>query len=165
MNIAQQLFVVFFAICWGTSSNAWPRWKPFHWTFVFELIQVRRRVGLSIRLLNVCPITYFAIVLAWIGHGGPNMGTLRVGDCLRLAVLGISPAFAVFGFYRIWFGVIECRSSLFYLTDKTLPPELNGTEPTSDTLKIGHRWWRVNVLFGALYVFLPLIAVWIFRYR
>jgi hypothetical protein len=164
MNIAQQLFVVFFAICWGTSSNAWPRWKPFHWTFVFELVQVRRRVGLSMLLLNICPIAYFAIVLAWLGKGGPTIGTLGVIDSLCEVVRGIGPAFAVFGFYRIWFGLIERRSALFYLTDATLPAELVGIEPTSDTLKIGQRWWRINVLFGALYVFVPLLGVWLLQY-
>jgi len=164
MNIAQQLFVVFFAICWGTSSNAWPRWKPFHWTFVFEIAQVRRRVGLSMLLLNICPIVYFAVVLAWLGNGGPAVGTLGVVQSLREVIRGVSPAFAVFGFYRIWFGLIERRSVLFYLTDATLPAELVGVEPTSDTLKLGQRWWRMNVLFGALYVLVPLIAVWLLQY-
>ena len=164
MNIAQQLFVVFFAICWGTSSNAWPRWKPFHWTFVFEHAQVRRRVALSMLLLNIVPIAYFAAMFAWLGQGGPSSGALGLVDSFREVVRGVGPAFAVFGFYRIWFGVIERCSSLFYLSDATLPRELAGIEPTTDTLRIGQRWWRVNVFFGAMYVFLPLIAVWLLRY-
>jgi len=164
MNIAQQLFVVFFAICWGTSSNAWPRWKPFHWTFVFEHREVSRRVGLSMLLLNFFPIAYFAIVLAWLGEGGPSAGPLGALSWAREVARGVSPAFAVFGLYRIWFGVIECCPSTFYMTDAALPADLKEVEPTSDSLKIVHRGWRVNVLFGAAYVFLPLLVLWILRY-
>lgn len=116
-------------------------------------------------LLNLCPITYFALVMAWLGDGGPTDGKLATVTWLREVARGIGPAFAVFGFYRIWFGVIERRRSLFYFSAVTLPSELQGIEPTSDTLKIGHRWWGMNVLFGALYVFLPLIVVWCLSYR
>ena len=165
MNIAQQLFAVFFAIFWGTASNAWPRWKPFHWPFVWEHSQVLCRVLLSILLLNLFPIGYFAIVLAWLGQGGPTDGNLYYLAVLREVLRGVSPAFAVFGFYRMWFGIIESRPSLFYLTDKTLPPELKEIEPTSDTLNIGHRWWCMNVGVGLVYVLLPLVVVWLLRHK
>jgi len=161
MNIAQQLFVVFFAIFWGTSSNAWPGWKPFHWTFVIEIPQIRHRVALSMLLLNILPITYFAVVIAWLGRHGPMNGSLEVISFFREVVRGIGPAFAVFGFYRMWFGIIERRASLFYLTNATLPLELKDVEPTSETLHIGQRWWHMNVIFGLLYVVSPLPAVWL----
>jgi hypothetical protein len=164
MNIAQQLFVVFFAIFWGTSSNAWPRWKPFHWTFVFEHTEVRCRVLLSVLLLNVLPILFFAVVLKWLGSGGPTAGPLDGRTWMREAFRGISPAFAVFGFYRLWFGIIESRPSRFYMTDDKLPKDLTLVEPTIDSLKIVHRGFRVNILFGAVYVILPLLILWILRY-
>jgi hypothetical protein len=63
LNVAQTLFAVFFAIFWGTSSNAWPKWKPFNWPLVFSSWRVARRVGLSVVLLNVAPVLYFACIL------------------------------------------------------------------------------------------------------
>jgi hypothetical protein len=164
MNIAQQLFVVFFAIAWGTSSNAWPGWKPFHWTFFFEYPQVRCRLGLSMLFLNCCPIVYFATLLAWLGQSAPTSTALTVIDYFREVFRGVAPAFAVFGFYRIWFSLIERRPSLFYLTDATRPPELKDIEPTSDSLHILERLWHINLLFGAIYVLLPLIVVWCLSY-
>jgi hypothetical protein len=165
MNIAQQLFMVFFAIFWGTSSNAWPRWKPFHWTLFFELRPARNRVILSVIFLNLCPIIYFAAVIAWLGRSAPAAGYLSGTEYFREAFRGISPGLAVFGFYRIWFSIIEMRPSCFYLKTLEAKDELNEREPTSDSLKILERLWWVNLLFGCLYVVVPLIIVWFLRYQ
>ena len=165
MNIAQNLFVVFFAIFWGTSSNAWPRWKPFHWTYFFEHVEIRCRVLLSVLLLNVCPILFFAAVLAWLGSGGPSTGPLEIGAWAREVFRGISPAFAVFGFYRLWFGIIESHPSVFYMTKDRLPADLHDVEPTFESIKTIHRGWYMNVLFGAVYVTLPLAILWFLRYK
>src|SRR6266571_2067092 len=108
MNASQQIFVLFFAIFWGTSSNAWPRWKPFHWTFFGSSLRITMRVVLSMVLLNLIPVIYFAWAikrLAPVGTAAPNT---------RAVLFGVVPAFAVFGLYRLWFSVIELFPTAFY---------------------------------------------------
>ncbi len=97
MNNAQQIFLLFFAIFWGTAANAWPKRKPFHWPLVSHG-PVLRRLILSITFLNIIPIIYFAWMLGVLQKAGDSV------------VISILPAFSVFGIYRIWLGLTECVS-------------------------------------------------------
>lgn len=108
MDVAQQTFMLFFSIIWGTSANAWPRWKPFHWTLVMQDQRVGRRVLLSLALMNFAPISYFALFFNYLGCGSDVFWVQ--------AVRGALPALAGFGFYRVWMGFVGRRPTLFYYT-------------------------------------------------
>lgn len=140
MNASQQIFVVFFAIFWGTSANAWPRWKPFHWTFFGSSSRVTTRVLWATLLLNVVPVVYFAWMLqqlAAVGTQAPDTRTI---------VVGLIPAFAIFGLYRLWFSVIEMIPRAFYYRDdadmtKAGKKYLVGVDPTMEGLHLTNSWW------------------------
>jgi len=111
-------------------------------------------------LLNALPIAYFAIVLGLLYSDATVLSPGTILDWIRDALAGILPAFAVFGFYRIWFGIIESNPKQYYLTKEECAkyPGVEGIEPTIEELNIRHQWWRKNVIFGALYVVPPLLA-------
>jgi len=102
--------------------------------------------------LNVYPIIYFAAVLAILNGTDTNSSAWAFSTWIREVIRGVVPAFAIFGLYRIWLGVIEFRAGWFYLTAELLPDSLVGIEPTSEALHIDRRWWWGNVLFGVLYL-------------
>jgi hypothetical protein len=161
LNVAQQLFLVFFAIFWGISANAWPRWKPFQWTFVFWSPRIAARVGAAFLLLNIGPIAYFAIVIQ-------RLDRMSATSLLwKMVLAGVLPAFAVFGFYRLWIAVIEQSPKTFYYDAadlKTLHEGLlEGPEPTIDILHLGksQKWWWSNLFWAATYLTAALGAAWI----
>jgi hypothetical protein len=152
MNTSQQIFLVFFAIFWGTSANVWPRWKPFHWTlFRRKYPHVRHRIYLSFLLLNIAPLTFFVGVLMAL-HGG-DAPPAATAEYARDLLVGAVPALGHFGFYRIWLGLVERRPSWFYLSTRELRRlGIAGIEPASEALHISTRWWLSNTLWGAAYV-------------
>jgi hypothetical protein len=136
-NVAQQIFVLFFAIFWGTSSNAWPTRKPFNWPLC-TYPPVFFRLLLSVALLNLVPIAYFA----WMYH---ILSRTDVG-----VVLAILPAFSIFGFYRIWLAAAE-SGPFYYPSKDARPGELtDDMEPVR--LPLASKWNLRNLLFGATYV-------------
>src|SRR5471030_1069716 len=104
LNTSQQVFMLFYAIFWGTIANAQPRWRAFHFPLVRKMRHVKRRAILSFLLLNLCPLLLFVYVL-WPLHGIAIDQNLIVGS-LRL-LQSVVPAFAVFGLYRLWIGIVE----------------------------------------------------------
>jgi hypothetical protein len=137
MNIAQQIFLVFFAIFWGTVANAWPGRKPFQWPLL-KHGPVFRRLILSMILLNIVPVLYFAWILSVLGarHHG--------------VIIALLPAFSVFGFYRIWLGLTQCVAGWFYYSETEIPAEIKGIEPPAESWP--RSAWALNVLIGAIYV-------------
>jgi len=117
MNAAQQIFLVFFAIFWGTAANAWPRWKAFNWALVLSSRRVRQRVVLSSIVLNVIPVIYFILILRHL-NGSIHEDRFRTFSSASGIVLpAILPSFAVFGLYRLWIAVVEFRPGWFYYKD------------------------------------------------
>lgn len=161
MTTSQQIFVVFFAIFWGTSANAWPKWKPFHWTFFFYSKRVARRVVWSLAMLNIVPALFFGYTLVQLGRHPAQtaVGGLEI-------VAGVVPAFAVFGIYRIWMAVIERWPAGFYYRDHSEQekekPDLKKVEPTFTELYLNPKRWWVNLLFGAIYVVVAIAAAFSF---
>jgi hypothetical protein len=159
MNSAQQIFLVFFAIFWGTSSNAWPKYKPFHWTFVLRDGRVACRVALSFLMLNVIPVSFFVWALR-------NLKGTEGVPSVRETLAGVTPAFAVFGIYRIWLGIIECSPSRFYYVNESAQPDyLKNADPTiEENLHLGGstRSW-FNLLFGVVYIVIASAAVFLSR--
>ena len=137
MNTTQQIFVVFFAIFWGTAANAQPGWKAFQWPLLKyrrQLPLVRNRLRKSMLLLNVVPIVHFAIAI-WMMH----LQWVTQLPLVPAALVGMLTAFAGFGFYRVWLGFIERNRKEYYYTTRDQFPEdlrraLRRVEPTVDRL-------------------------------
>jgi len=154
LTLSQQLFVVFYAIFWGTAANAQPRWKAFHWPLLFRCAPASWRLLLSLCFLNVLPIAFFAWGLLRLAGTGTAVG---VKDTL----LGVVPAFAVFGFYRLWLGIAELGGTVFYRqTASTCPAFPVEIEPTIECLHIDPKiggWW--NVLYGLVYIVIGVVVI------
>jgi hypothetical protein len=130
-GIHQQVFMLFFAIFWGAIANVQPRWKAFNYPLIFRLRHVFRRILVALVVLNVLPIVYFGFILWWTRESGPAPTDSAVMAILKVLIGGIIPAFAIFGFYRLWLGIVELRPWLFYKSDPTdLPSECQHVEPT-----------------------------------
>jgi hypothetical protein len=151
MNAAQKIFVVFFAIFWGTTANAWPKWTPFHWTFLTYSRRVASRILWSVVMLNIFPVLFFAWMLQRLG----GETALSIGWASVMS--GVIPAFAVFGLYRLWVAGIElCPTAFYYQSlDDLLAQrkvDLSHVEPTMDSLYLKPKWWWANALWGVMYM-------------
>ena len=126
LNTTQSVFVVFYAIFWGAVFNVQPKWKGFQFPLCFTYWHVARRVMLSILLLNVAPVAFFGL-----GIFALNKYPFRPDASAQLALHDVIPAFAIFGFYRAWLGIVELRPKWFY---KEFPAdvreEYRNNEPT-----------------------------------
>lgn len=163
MNIVQTIFVLFFAMFWGTVGNAWLRWRPFHWPFALHHRRTLLRLATALCLLNLAPVVTAAYVL-WL-LAPVNQGPTTLLGWLAAVVSGVAPAFSIFGFSRAWAGVMEIAPTCFYFTRA----ELRGLgysegsweaeiEPSIETLRLDKtlQWGRPDILVGALYVVLGL---------
>ena len=165
MNVTQTIFTVFFAIFWGTAWGALPRWKAFQWPLVFAVKQVRHRLVLSILVLNVCPLAFFGLAL-W-GLSGPNYDVICWNLCtvVKLILHGVVPAFATFGFYRLWLGIVELNPRLFYVRNRSELPQryrqIRG-EPTIHSLRLPGVTGPLNLLFAFVYIGVASAAVYVF---
>lgn len=158
LNVPQQLFAIFFAIFWGTSSNVWPRWKPFQWPLIFRSGRVFARVALSVVVLNLLPLAFFIWALRSLAGKVPASAFDTFGSACCTVLPAVVPAFAVFGFYRLWLSIVEARTTWFYYRDdaererdlkrKVLPT----VEPTIASL--GPKQWGAwpNFWIAVLYI-------------
>jgi hypothetical protein len=114
MNGPQQIFLVFYAIFWGTAANAQPRWRAFAWGQVFGDSFTWKRILLSFFLLNLIPVVFF-VYLLWLLSGTFWTGDPSVNWIGTARILGaVAPGFATFGFYRIWMAVVQWLPTVFY---------------------------------------------------
>jgi hypothetical protein len=96
-------------------------------------------------LLNIAPLAYFG----WMWR--------VLAERTDAVIIAILPAFAIFGFYRIWLALTEIRVNWFYYGSAALPDALKTDSTSKVTLEPcfevmpTYAWW-VNLLFGALYV-------------
>jgi hypothetical protein len=165
MNDTQNVFVVFFAILWGTAANSQPRWKSFQFPLVFKSCQTTCRVILSIILLNILPILYFGWTL-WMLSGNNLKITDWQPDTIALLLIhSVIPAFATFGFYRMWIGVVELNPTLYYFeTSSNIPEKFkNIDEPTIESLKLNTGAGLRNIIYAFIYIIIGLICSQIFR--
>lgn len=163
LNVSQQFFLVFFAIFWGTAANAWPKRKPFHWTFVLYSWRVAGRVVWSIVGLNIAPVLFFSCTLQELGQ---KAAASTVG--WPAVALGVTPAFAVFGLYRLWIAGIELCPTAFYYRDESEmiargKYDLRGVDPTITELTLRRKWWWANALFGVVYIAVAALVPRLFR--
>src|SRR5437870_760073 len=122
LNVMQTIFLVFFAIFWGGIFNAQVRWKAFHWS-LFRFGPALRRTLVSFLILNILPIVFFLFAMWALAKPIPS--DVRLFQYLRAVV----PAFAIFGFYRIWLGVIEIWPKTFYAPIGEVPETYRHFEP------------------------------------
>lgn len=112
MTIPQQIFMVFFAIFWGIQGNAQPRWKAFDLGNSWDAT-TRQRACISFLLLNIVPIIYFLFVFWLFGHRLWQIRTWASWDVL-LILPPIIAALGIFGFYKLWMGIVQLRNNHFY---------------------------------------------------
>jgi hypothetical protein len=178
LNVPQQVFTLFYAITWGTAANSQPRWKGFAWgAFRDRQTGTGWRLVLSIIVLNVLPLIYFAFILCCLGYGAWTNASQWDFNAGWKILLSTVPALAPFGFYRIWIACVEFSPGCFYGAGLTraacrnwqagtqLPPAWRriGIEikPESD---LNPDWAFGNLLGGVIYVILGLIVALLLKY-
>jgi len=158
MTITQGIFVVFFAIFWGAVFSVQGRWMMFQPLLQFP--HVRHRVVLSLFVVNVAPILFFA----WTFFRLKDTVTTSPSawGCWETAgqiSAGVLPAFAIFGFYRLWMGIVEFAPTFFYQTEGEQTPTLKCIDPTIEKLHLDHcfkGWW--NLLFAVIYFVVAIVG-------
>lgn len=174
----QQVFMLFFAIIWGTVANVQPRWKAFQLPLFFRVPVARNRVLLSVAVLNVLPLVFFGYALWALAEHLETPWARPFAAAAHLVVHGIIPAFAVFGFYRLWVGIVELWPTCFYAANiDELDPKYHHVEPTFRTsattpLRQGyptidldpHTAWP-NVFCAGLYIVAAGVAPWLCFWR
>lgn len=163
INVYQTTFMVFYAIFWGATFNAQPRWKAFQLPLVGILRVVTRRVILSFITLNILPIIYFAVIFYIT-----SCSTDKV-NVVNIIFLGVIPAFGIFGFYRLWLGIIEISPSSFYHNIGSLEGDYKYIEPTignkndnpknPDSIYIGDKKsGMLNILWAFVYISIGILT-------
>jgi len=171
-NIPQQIFTLFYAIAWGTAANSQPRWKVFAWGAIRHDPPSKRRALLGLVILNFLPLLYFVVVLAMLNAKVWNQTSWSIGAYAKIFV-SIIPAFAPFGFYRVWTAIVAKRRELFYQPehDVATPAEKQRRreiwEQIGITLDVNSelnpRWAAGNLFWGLVYVLvgpISLLLVW-----
>ena len=172
-GVHQQVFLVFFAIFWGTVANVQPRWKAFDWPLAFRYRHAANRVTLAFFVLNVMPIVYFAIIL-WLTSGFTPAESPR-DTVLRVVFHGVIPSFGVLGMYKIWLAAVEWKPSWFYkASSMELDENHRHAEPVYRTsvnntealvVDIPEGLWFSNVVAGVLYIGVAFISALSAKYR
>ena len=167
MNEFQQIFTVFFAIFWGATASVQGRWKMFNYP-LYRLIrpQVRNRLLLSHVLLNICPLVFFAWTMAVLKQYNCTEWTAL--GIIRIVIRSVLPASAVFGFYRLWVGIIEIHPQSYYRKGDNF--SVNGTrisstvEPTIKSLELheelAKRSCCINITVALIYIVFGLLGPW-----
>jgi hypothetical protein len=155
LNVPQQIFTLFYAITWGTAANSLPRWKAFAWGAIRADVPSMWRAWLSVFLLNVLPLVYFVSVLGWL-----SSETVWNTTAWWKIFASILPAFAPFGFYRIWTSVVQRWSEFYYgrLPGRNVMWQQIGIELRPGDLD---RHCLGNFLWGAVYALFGPVAIFI----
>ncbi len=135
LTVPQTLFTAFFAIFWGASANAQPRWRAFAWPYAKDP-KDRKRLRSSVLVMNVLPLVYFVLALSALSSAPWRMRTWAWPAPLQ-AFGAVVPAFAAFAFYRLWLGWLQRDASKYYRlkdgeVDKTLYPGLTPNDLDKD---------------------------------
>lgn len=164
-NGVQAIFLVFYAIFWGAIFSVQPRWKAFHWPLFFRAPhQARYRTLISVLILNLVPILFFLFGMWALGK--PSLvnpsGWLLSWEYVRAVVA----AFAIFGIFRIWLGIIELWPECFYAPIDKIPEKYRHVEPTfrrdgertmgAFAVDLGIDTGCPNVLSGLIYLMISI---------
>ncbi len=170
----QQVFMLFFAIFWGTVANVQPRWKAFQWPLFCKIPEAKHRALLSFGILNVLPLLFFGYVLWALSGRGPKSYDGNLYVIAKILVQGVLPAFGIFGIYRFWLAIIELRPGYFYRHYQyELPEKYRHVEPTYrhrvskyntnlPTVDLGKDSGWANLRVALVYIMLAGIFPWSF---
>jgi hypothetical protein len=206
MTTAQQIFMVFFAIFWGSVASVQGRWKMFPYSLcglrcpswktwrwkLFCRMFVRpdawRRLLLSFVILNLFPVVFFCFVFhllaaerltgdefvepCVVSKSGTSE-TRQTCEChtrsdgeahsVKQVLAGILPAFAVFGFYRLWVAIVQCRPTWFYREGRSREnSKRTDDDPTIKSLRIRGcplPYCRRNLVAFLFYIILSVCGV------
>ena len=170
-NMQQQTFMLFFAIFWGTIASVQGRWKAFQLPLIGRIPVVKHRVCLSFLLLNLAPLMFFAYGIAILAEA--CISARPTIAALQLVINGILPAFAIFGFYRLWLGIVEKWPDSFYAKDKDskyLDGKYWHVEPTYCTkhnsaeepcVNLGIDSAHRNIFWAIGYIAVGMLAPWL----
>lgn len=163
MSVAQQVFVVFYAIFWGAQSGVQGRWKMFNWPLLCQrrLTPTHCRCALSLMLLNVGQVGMFLAYLRWLN-----------GD--ESALRGVLLAFGVFCWYRFWLAAVERWPERFYFrcddSAVTIPRQIEprfsrslGDDDKPNCLVLGG-YACGNFWTGVAYMLIPTLTVALVKY-
>jgi len=101
--------MVFYAIFWGFITEGQHRWKAFQLPLFCRLRWPRNRIILSMLIFNLLPLVFFGYIMwALHAHNDFSWDHPFFASC-HLVGHGVIPAFAIFGFYRLWLSVVEFR--------------------------------------------------------
>lgn len=128
------VFMVFYAIFWGSVAGVQGRWKAFQLPLA-SIPRICRRVILSMLLLNLLPLIFFGYV--YFVLNGKNLCSVTWIASIQVVVIGILPASAVFGFYRLWLGIIEVSPDKYYYKAET--PKRSS--------KLKEKYWHVEPVY------------------
>ena len=157
MNQVQYMFVIFFAIFWGTSLAAQSCWKPFNLSFL-RFSPARHRAYLSFIVYNMFPIIYIWYTLNFLNLCEKNVDVLKISYLL----LGILPAFAMFGFNKLWLGIVEIKKNWFYGTEEEVEKMLlenkclEKPEPYQEMFYLESEQGWNNISVVPLYMFISI---------
>ena len=83
---------------------------------------------------------------------------------MRLAAVGVLPAFALFGFYKLWVSALQYCSSTFYREKLEGPASIDEElEPLTTMPELDRKYAPGNLVTGVAYVAAGLCAAAISR--
>jgi hypothetical protein len=115
-------------------------------------------------ILNGLPLIYFVLILWCLNSGEWTNGSLWA------ILLSIFPAFAPFGFYRIWTGCVELWRERFYgvpedwTEGNSLPPEWQAIGiDLCPNIDLNPAFAYGNLIWGLVYVIVGVIVALFLR--
>jgi len=127
-NTLQTIFMVFYAIFWGVVANAQPKWRAFNWPVASQYVRTRRRLALSLVILNLVPIVYFVPIFLAL-HGIAIAQAFQAGVQVFLAIVAANAPFAV---HRLYIAFLEFSPDRYYYENHTTDRPI-GVEPIIDS--------------------------------
>ena len=168
------VFMLFYAIFWGSVASVQGRWKAFQLPLA-SIPRVHSRVSLSMLLLNLLPLIFFGYVF-FVLNGKKASPVIWIA-AFQFVVIGVLPAFAVFGFYRLWLGIVEMFPDKYYFKaerprrQSELDKKYWHVEPVYRTehqtcvsepfVNLGVDSGKGNIRWAIYYIVLAALAPWI----
>jgi len=161
-TVAQTVFMIFFAIFWGATTNVHGQWRMFDWPLT-KHPRIRRRLRLAFLILNIIPVAYFMFAITLTSKVGDPVGAGLFRYVLPVSA-GIAPGFAALGFYRLFLGFVGMKPATYYWYERALKrwqkkDELP-REPSIESLGLRPADGIVNIRVGLSFILAPLVIVW-----
>lgn len=103
LDIAQQVFIIFYAVLYGAIFTISDRWRPFFASP--NSSKSISRLKLSFVLLGVLPIIYFLFMFTQLSHFD------KTGWWLIFIIFSVAP---LYGIYNIWSWIVVSRKDKFF---------------------------------------------------